>query len=88
MPRSARPPRSSLRRELEVLLGRGKHLNGKIEGGDEILTHEETLQLLSEMAKAGSVTAAVALARELRLDPDEEEDELDDELERLLRRDG
>lgn len=55
---------------------------------DEILTHEETLQLLSEMAKAGSVTAAVALARELRLDPGEEEDELDDELERLLRRDG
>lgn len=44
-------------------MGRGKHLNGKIEGGDEILTHEETLQLLSEMAKNGSVTAAVALAR-------------------------
>ena len=43
-------------------MGRGKHLNGKIEGGDEILTHEETLQLLSEMAN-GSVTAAVALAR-------------------------
>jgi hypothetical protein len=45
------------------LLGRGKHLNGKIEGGGEILTHEEALELLSEMAKSGSVTAAVALER-------------------------
>ena len=35
----------------------------------------------------GSVTAAVALARELRLDPgDEDDDELDDELDRLLRK--
>jgi hypothetical protein len=69
-------------------MGRGKHLSGKIEGGGEILTHEETLRILSEMARNGSVTAAVALARELRLDPcDEELDlELDDELERLLRR--
>jgi hypothetical protein len=71
-------------------MGRGRHLTNKIEGGGEVLTHEETLKILSEMARNGSVTAAVAMARELRLDPgDEDLDlELDDELERLLRRDG
>jgi hypothetical protein len=69
-------------------MSRGKSLLGKIEGGGEVVTHEETLRLLSEMAKKGSVTATVALARELRLDPGEEEDELDDELDRLLRKDG
>lgn len=70
-------------------MGRGRHLKGKIDGGGEILTHEQTLRLLSEMAKNGSVTATVALARELRLDPGEEgDDELDDELDRLLRRDS
>jgi hypothetical protein len=68
-------------------MGRGKHLTGKIEGGGEILTHEETLRILSEMARNGSVTAAVALARELRLDPgDEGDDELDAELDRPLDR--
>jgi hypothetical protein len=67
-------------------MGRGKHLK-KIEGEGEVLTHEETLRLLSEMARNGSVTAAVAIARELRLDPGEEEDELDDELDRLVSRD-
>jgi hypothetical protein len=56
-------------------LGRGKHLNGKIEGGGEILTREATLRLLSEMAKNGSVTAAIALERALRLGPAEEDDE-------------
>ena len=39
------------------------------------------------MARAGSVTAAVAIARELRIDPGDEKDELDDELDRLLSRD-
>ena len=69
-------------------MGRGKHQKGKAEVGGEILTHEDTLRILSEMARNGSVTAAVAMARELRLDPGDEEDELDDELARLLRRDG
>lgn len=47
-------------------MGRGKHLNGKIEGGDEILTHEETLQLLSEMAKAGSVSRSPGSCASIR----------------------
>ena len=67
-------------------MGRGKHLK-KIEGEGKVLTREETLRLLSEMARAGSVTAAVAIARDLRLDPGDEKDELDDELGRLLSRD-
>ena len=58
-------------------MGRGKHLNGKIEGGGEILTREQTLRLLSEMAQSGSVTAAIALERALRLGPAEEEEEDD-----------
>ncbi len=72
-------------------MSKGRWQKGKVTGaGEVVLTHEETLQLLSEMARNGSVTAAVALARELRLDPgeeDEDEDELDAELDRLLRRD-
>jgi hypothetical protein len=69
-------------------MSKGKHLTGKIDGDGEILTHEDTLRILSEMARNGSVTAAVAMARELRLDPGYEgDDELDAELERLLRRD-
>ena len=40
-------------------MGRGNQLNGKIEGGGEILSREQTLQILSEMARAGSVTAAM-----------------------------
>jgi hypothetical protein len=59
------------------LLGRGKHLNGKIEGGGEILTHEEALELLSEMAKSGSVTAAVAHERALRLGDGGDDDDED-----------
>ncbi|MGZ5331861.1 MAG: hypothetical protein ACXWZW_11010 [Solirubrobacterales bacterium] len=70
-------------------MGRGKHLTGKITGGEEVLTHEDTLRILSEMARAGSVSAAVALERALRLgdEPgDEGDDELDAELDRLLSR--
>jgi hypothetical protein len=35
-------------------MGRGKPLTNKIEGGGEILTHEETLRILPEMARNGS----------------------------------
>ena len=66
-------------------MGRGKHLTNKLEGEKEILTREEVLQILSEMARKGSVTAAVALERILRHQP--VPDQLDDELDRLLRRD-
>jgi hypothetical protein len=48
----------------------------------EILTHREVLALLSEQARNGSVTAAVALERATRLDP--EPSFVDDELERIL----
>ena len=67
---------------------RGRKLTGKIEGDQDILTREETQKILSEMAQKGSVTAAVALERALRLeDPDEEEEDLFAELDRLSRDD-
>ena len=62
-------------------MGRGKHLTGKIGKPKRVLTHQETLELLSEMAEKGSVTAATALERALRAQakaaPDDDfEDEL------------
>ena len=70
-------------------MSKGKQLTGEIEGDQEILTREAVLQILSEMAQKGSVSAAIALERALRLeDPDEEEeDDLFAELDRLSRRD-
>jgi 3-oxoacyl-[acyl-carrier-protein] synthase III len=69
-------------------MSKGKQLTGRIEGDGDILTREQVLQILSEMAQTGSVSAAIALERALRLDdPDDDHDELDAELERLLRRD-
>ena len=51
----------------------------------QILSRDEVLELLSEKAAEGFVTAMVCLERALRLnDP---EPELDDELKRLLARD-
>jgi hypothetical protein len=64
-------------------MGRGKHLTGELEGQTEILTHEEVLQILSEMARKGSVTAASVLERVLRAQA--EETNVDDELDRILR---
>jgi hypothetical protein len=68
-------------------LSKGKQLTGEIEGDQDILTRDECLQILSEMAQKGSVSAAIALERALRLeDPDEEEDDdLFAELDRLSR---
>ena len=63
-------------------MSKGKQLNGQITGDQKILSREQTLQILSEMARAGSVTAAIALERALRLDPVEEGDE-DDPLAEL-----
>jgi hypothetical protein len=48
-------------------MSKGPQLNGQIKGDQEILTREQTLRLLSEMAQSGSVTAAIALERALRL---------------------
>jgi hypothetical protein len=39
-------------------MSKGGWQKGKIKGDGEILTHEETLRILSEMAQNGSVTAA------------------------------
>jgi hypothetical protein len=47
---------------------------------DDIASYEEVLGILTEQARAGSVTAAVALERVLRLDPPG----LDADLERFL----
>ena len=45
----------------------------------EILTHEQVLALLSRKAEAGSVTAAVALERALRVRAREDDQPLGDE---------
>jgi hypothetical protein len=58
-------------------MSKGPQLNGKITGEQEILSREQTLQILSEIARAGSVTAAIALERALRLAPGEEDDDDD-----------
>jgi hypothetical protein len=50
-------------------------------GEISIPTYEEVLELLAEQARAGSVTATVALERVLRYGPP---GGLDGELERLL----
>lgn len=66
----------------------GQQLTGQIEGDQDILTREEVLKILSEQARKGSISAAVALERALRLD-NRDDDELDgepDELDRLLSR--
>ncbi len=49
----------------------------------EIATHDEVLKILTEQARAGSVTAAAALERALRR-ARAETAELDRELDRLL----
>ena len=47
----------------------------------DVANHQEALAILSEMARAGKVTAAIALERALR---DENIGDIDDELDRLL----
>jgi hypothetical protein len=48
------------------------------------LTHDEILDLLSERASEGSITAAIALERALR-HQEQKEASVDDELDKLLR---
>jgi hypothetical protein len=60
-------------------MSKGKQLTGQITGDAEILTREQVLRLLSEMAEKGSVSAAMALERALRLgggagDDDDQDD--------------
>jgi hypothetical protein len=50
----------------------------------DILSREEVLELLSERARDGSVSAAIALERGLRAAPRSDEN-FDDELDRPLR---
>ena len=64
-------------------MSKGKWQKGKITGDQEILSRDEALRILSEQAKNGSVTAAVALERALRSKPPAEEN-VDDELARIL----
>jgi hypothetical protein len=68
-------------------MSKGKQLNGQIEGDQEILTREQVLQILSEQARKGSITAAVHLERALRLGGgggnDDDEDPLWAELDAL-----
>ena len=51
----------------------------------KIASHEEILEILSEQAREGSVTAAAALERALRNTPNEHpEDEVGDAIDRIL----
>jgi hypothetical protein len=50
---------------------------------DDIATHEETLRLLTDQARGGSVQATVALARELRA-AEKRESEVDDAIDAIL----
>jgi ABC-type cobalamin transport system ATPase subunit len=50
---------------------------------EDVADHKQALAILSAMARAGKVTAAIALERALRHAPDG--GELDDELDRILR---
>jgi hypothetical protein len=59
-----------------------KHVTGRLEDEREILSREEVLQILSEMARKGSVSAAVALEWVLR--PGDPRDDWDDGLARIL----
>jgi hypothetical protein len=49
------------------------------------LSHEEVLELLSERAREGSISAAIALERALRAAPKSDQ-HWDDQLEDLIRR--
>jgi hypothetical protein len=49
----------------------------------DVLTREQVLALLSKKAREGSVSAAIALERALRIDP-REQDDFDDQLDRPL----
>lgn len=51
----------------------------------KILTHEEVLEILSEQAQEGSVTAAAALERALRARAKLEETSFEDELAALTK---
>ena len=54
----------------------------------KIASHEEILEILSEQARKGSVTAAAALERALRARAKADPHKFDDELDRLLAKDG
>lgn len=66
---------------------RGRKLEGKIDQVDEIdgeiLTHEGVLRILTEQARKGSVSAAVALERALRTQ-EAGAREVDDAIDRIL----
>ena len=65
-------------------MSKGRQLNGQISGDQDVLTREDTLRILSEMTRKGSISAAIALERALRLDPGEDdEDPLMAELDAL-----
>ena len=64
-------------------MSRGQWQKGKITRDQEILTHDQALQIPSEQALNGFATAAVALERALRTSPQVEE-EVEDEFAHIL----
>jgi hypothetical protein len=75
--RFRRPPSGTLRAHWEI----GREVKNMADEG--ILSHEEVLELLSERAREGSISAAIALERALRAVPRPGED-WDDELSRII----
>ena len=53
---------------------------------EKILSHDEVLELLSDRAREGSISAAIALERALRAKDEGEEDEVGEALNRILSR--
>ena len=61
------------------------HTKGKFEmTNNDVLIREQVLALLSKKAREGSVSAAIALERALRIDPHTQDTGIEDELDRLL----
>ena len=65
-------------------MSKRRQLNGQISGDQDVLACEDVLRILTEMTRKGSISAAIALERALRLDPGEDdEDPLMAELDAL-----
>jgi hypothetical protein len=54
----------------------------------KIASRDEVLELLTDQARKGSVTAAATLARELRAEERKQESEVDSAIDKILMRHG
>lgn len=65
-------------------MSKGRQLNGKIDPKGDVGTREEMLQILTEMARNGSVSAATTLVRELRADEDAAKNNVGQAIDRIM----